>query len=121
MELDYNQDSIEITDETDIGKHLRGELPADLLMTPLEYRKLIGKKPKSSTLKLPDVPRYIGRDLELYAQEDDLDQPICIFAKKRNIDILILTHMVGSSQVVTEILDTRDRTDSFKSLLYVVD
>ena len=64
---------------------------------------------------------YAGQYLHLYAAEDELDQPLCILGRKHNIDIIILENMVGSHLIITEILDTRDRMDSFSSLLYIVD
>ena len=39
--------------------------------------------------------------------------------KERGLDVIVLTHMVGMYQVVTEILDTRSRAESFNSLLYL--
>lgn len=62
---------------------------------------------------LPPVKFYVGEQLKLRADEDDFDQPICLAGKKKDIDIIILTHIVGSRQVVTEVLDTKDRSDSF--------
>ena len=64
---------------------------------------------------------YAGKTLGLYAIEDCLDQVICKLARKLDLDILILTDMIGSHQIVTEILDTRSRQDSFKNLVYIVD
>lgn len=61
---------------------------------------------------------YAGVILGLYASEDSLDQPICEAARDQGIDVVHLTHMIGSHQVVHEILDTRPRMSSFKSLVY---
>ncbi|CAK7995034.1 Hypothetical protein POVR1_LOCUS552 [uncultured virus] len=73
----------------------------------------------SDVSALSQEKRYIGEIGKMYAIEDDFDQPICKIAHAKGIDIVTLTHMVGSHQVVTEILDTRDRSDSFKSLIYL--
>jgi hypothetical protein len=83
----------------------------------LEYSKITGKTHKKG---LSDKKFYVGKLLELYAVEDELDQQICRLAKEQDIDIIILTNMVGSHQIVTEILDTRNREDSFKSLVYFI-
>ncbi len=58
------------------------------------------------------------KSLGLYAAEDDLDQHLCNLGKLCNIDVIILTDMVGSHQIVTEVLDTRPRNVSFGSLKY---
>ncbi len=113
-----------ITMSSNLKKHMEGVLPSDLRMTPQEFYYSTNSK-KSFTDDyvdaLPEIKHYIGEDLGLYAQEDYLDQRLCLLGKKYGIDIIILTHMVGSHQVVTEVLDTRPREDSFKSLIYIRD
>lgn len=55
----------------------------------------------------------------LYGFEDKFDIKICGLAKQLNIDILILTDMVGSqNKKVEEVYDVRDRIDSFRSLVF---
>ena len=104
--------------------YLKGqtELPDNLLLTPLEiYTLLPDFFPGWSleqVMKLAPIPRYIGLFLGYYAQEDVFDQLICIMAVKMGIDVIVLTHMVGFHQVVTEVLDTRDRAESFDNLVY---
>lgn len=107
--------------------HINGLLPSDLRMTPLEFAKfLTGNKLSIRGLsrqrynEIFPEKEYVGMDnaLRLYSAEDGLDQILCHLGAKHGIDIIILTHMVGSHQVVTEILDTRDRVESFKSLIY---
>jgi hypothetical protein len=61
---------------------------------------------------------YSAHKLGLYAAEDILDQFICVEASKNGYDGIILTHMVGSRQVVGEVLDTRSRTESFQNLYF---
>ncbi len=105
----------------DILKHMNGKLPKDLRLTPQEYYKLYPKQVSSDFVKsLPQLKYYAGKKLGLYAEEDNFDQNICNLASNKGIDILILTHMVGSHQIVTEVLDTRSRDNSFKSLIYVI-
>lgn len=70
---------------------------------------------------LDQTPRYAGEYLDLYAREDDWDQILCVGAAQAGFDIVVLTSMVGMFQVVTEVLDTRSREESFFSLLYVID
>lgn len=45
----------------------------------------------------------------MYAHEDVLDESLCEMTRMMNIDVLILTHMVGTNRLVTEVLDTRPR------------
>lgn len=61
---------------------------------------------------------YMGHALKVYGAEDRFDQDLCHLAIKRGLDALIFTHMIGSHHVVTEVLDTRDRINSFKSLVF---
>lgn len=63
-----------------------------------------------------NIPKNYG-----YALEDNFDQPICTLAKAKvkGYDIVIFTDMVGSHQILTEILDVRDRGDSFRQLAYL--
>ena len=107
----------DITDNYQLyEKYYNQEFPSDLKLTPLEISNLIpsfGPPPNDQT-KI-----YAGKFLGLYGVEDIFDQYICKLAKNNNIDILILTDMIGSHQIVTEILDSRDRADSLKSLLYL--
>lgn len=101
-----------------------GELPRDLMLTPSEYIQLnsqINNVNISNKIPKDTSKYYVGPLIELYALEDGFDQPLCILGKSDNLNIIVLESMVGSHQVVTEILDTRDREDSFKSLIYIVD
>lgn len=92
--------------------HSEGKLPKNLLMTAEEYSWLkMEKIPPASSRKV-----YTGVKLGLYADEDDLDQKLCSLARYLGYDIVILTNMIGSHQVVTEVLDTRG--DSFSHLWF---
>lgn len=62
---------------------------------------------------------YSADKLKLYAAEDILDQFICTEAYADGYDGIILTHMVGSRQVVGEVLDTRPRAESFQNLYFM--
>jgi hypothetical protein len=64
------------------------------------------------------TPKYVGHELNLYAFEDIYDQPLCRAASALGYDIIILEEMIGSFQIVTEILDTRSKSDSFSSLIF---
>ena len=105
----------------------------DLMMTPSEYSdvhriRLIEfsdardkeyiSKLSEHAVKAGNRKHYVGKHLHLYALEDDYDQIICQAAREEGYDVIILTHMVGSFQLVTEILDTRDRLVSFSNLTY---
>ncbi|CAK7994611.1 Hypothetical protein POVR1_LOCUS135 [uncultured virus] len=101
------------------SKHYNGMVPSDLMLTPGE---MINFDPDHRPRDLSNVARtlhYAGK--VLYAFEDDLDQPICTMGAEQGIDLLILEKMPGAFQIVTEVLDTRSREDSFRSLVYIVD
>jgi hypothetical protein len=102
--------------------YFNGYLPGDLMMTPNEafaaYKEDSDIWDKEMVDALPQVKHMAGTYLGLYAFEDKLDQPICLAAKKLGIDVVVLTHMVGRFQVVTEVLDTRSIEDTFASLVY---
>lgn len=79
-----------------------------------EYQPELYKLEKEAYIK-----RYAGTHLGFYAIEDIYDQAICILGARAGYDVIILERMVGSYQVVTEILDTRDRSQSFDNLLFL--
>jgi hypothetical protein len=108
-----------------IMKHVNGIYPKNLLLTPNEAVSLYIDENKDANQiineanLLPQNKYYAGHYLDLYAAEDALDQILCTTASELGYDIIILENMVGSHQVVTEILDTRKRAESFKSLIYI--
>jgi hypothetical protein len=67
---------------------------------------------------IPNIPRFCGKWLGIYAIEDVFDQILCYLCKKLNIDILIFEKSVGSHGFVSEILDSRERNDSFENLCF---
>ena len=70
-------------------------------------------------MKETDPNQYEETYQNLYGYEDVFDSPLCYLANQLNIDILILTHMVGSqNKKVEELYDVRDRLDSFRSLVF---
>lgn len=62
---------------------------------------------------------YAAKQLGLYALEDPLDQMICNIAHQQGYDCVMLSNMVGSRQIVSEVLDVRSRSDSFRSLAWL--
>jgi len=54
---------------------------------------------------------------KLYAVEDDFDQILCMTAKNAGIDLILFAYMTGRKRIVSELLDTRSRTESFGNLL----
>lgn len=99
-----------------------GRLPQDLMLTPTEALQSKGYHRETKNLWAPkasDKKYYAGPYLGLYALEDDYDQAICSLCRRLGIDVLILEKMPGSFQVVTEVLDSRSRTDSLRSLVYL--
>lgn len=116
-----DKEILERVDKT-FMKYIKGELPKDLILTPDEYVlykiELYGKYDGPDPSTIPSS-HYIG--MKIYSLEDFLDQPLCTLGKDNNLDIIILEYMPGNFQVVTEIVDTRSRKDSFKSLIYIID
>lgn len=100
-------------------KHLKGTYPRDLMLTPRQALDYMNSD-DSIAINLPPVAHYAAERLDLYAAEDYLDQALCSAAREAGYDIVVLEAMVGSFQIVTEVLDTRSREDSFRSLVYVV-
>jgi len=108
--------------------HERNLFNDDLMYTPLEIYLLFMSNPILSSYikkfnledvrRLPQKKRYLGVWLNLYANEDELDDDLCKVSQQKGIDILIFTHMTGSHQVVSELVDTRDRIKSFENLIY---
>jgi hypothetical protein len=99
--------------------HRNGTLRRDLLYTSREAYTFLNLNSQTGTQAVPKEggqPGYVGKLLEMYAAEDELDQPLCKAAFLLGYDIVLLENMVGSHQVVTEVLDTRE--DSFKYLKY---
>lgn len=71
--------------------------------------------------KNPDDFKDINYNLRLalYAYEDVFDDGICERGKELNIDVVIITDMIGRENCrVQEVYDLRDRIDSFRSLIY---
>ena len=109
-----------------------GLLHQDLRYTPSEYLELVKrgiissscfshKKPlEKNRFSEKEVPIYIGScpELGLYSTENMLNQPLCTLGKVLGIDLIILEYMVGSHQIVTEVLDTRHRETSFRNLVF---
>jgi len=93
-----------------LREHAKGLLPKDLVMSPSDVTKddIVGIR-----------PGYAGNRLNLYGEEDSLDQALSIKGSELGYDLIIFTHMVGSYQVVCEILDNRTRRDSFLNLVRV--
>lgn len=139
-ESDYLRRS-EITREKILRIALSDEKTASLMFTPRELidffknnnisldgesenyarlRYIVNGPPKRLFNMQPNRKYYCGHVLRLYALQDFLDQPICTAAYKQGYDIVVLTHMVGSRQMVTEVLDVRSREESFANLHYLV-
>lgn len=87
---------------------------------PIRYlsdysHRVIIVNPETNILTNQDTKRSNYLD-ELYADEDQFDQPICKMSRYLNIDCIFLTHMIGKTRIVGEIMDTRERDDSFRAL-----
>lgn len=97
--------------------HISGKIHPKLLLTQSEANNITGLDEAVSD----DEPQYAGVKIGLYGYEDQYDQSICNGARRKMIDVVVLTNMVGSFQTVTEILDTRSVGDSYASLVYMTD
>lgn len=101
---------------------VNSSLPNDLMMTPLEaylyFPNIFKHRILDQVKLLPQNKFYIERLLKLYAIEDSFDDILYLLGKRANVDIIILQSMVGSHQIVTEILDIRDRLTSFQNLVF---
>ena len=107
-----------------------GRIRDDFKYTPTEMEQIFNpmfiykhdKYPKSNDyiepLNRSNEKRFYVGNRFLYSREDGFDQPLCLAMQELGIEVLILTHMIGSHQVVTEVLDARDRTDSFNNLWF---
>lgn len=69
------------------------------------------------------VLQYRDRDLdpmehipEMYAVEDIFDQLICKTGREKGIEGIVLKYMTGKTRVVTEVVDTRERRESFENI-----
>ena len=114
------QSDVEIADN--MSPQMNGELPGDLMMSPVDASKYVDNAAlQVISPALSQREHYAGKFLGLYAEEDTLDQPLCNAARAQGIDVVILTHMVGAYQIVTEVLDTRTRAESFRSLVYITE
>ena len=103
-----------------VQKHMNGIYPLDLMLTPQQALDYMGHRDSEDIhTDLPNAPHYAAEYLDLYSAEDYLDQPLCNAARDAGYDIVVLENMVGSFQIVTEVLDTRSREESFRSLVYV--
>jgi hypothetical protein len=99
----------------------KGEYKPDLMYTPEELVKEGFPDKQQGGMyynEVPQVPLYSGKQLGLYAEEDEFDQPLCLLAKDVGIDVVVLTRMVGSHQIVTEVLDCRSREESLINLVF---
>lgn len=88
----------------------------------LQYVQSLDGEVYESGIVDPDTNTFTNSSGEaeymssLYATEDRFDQTICIMARYLEIDCVILTHMVGRTRMVQEIMDTRERDISYNNL-----
>jgi hypothetical protein len=102
-----------------LEEYTRGNYPLDLRFTAGEIEKLTefeGYRREGEDIEIGPNRVYLGKILEMYAIEDDLDQVLCNAAASLGYNIVILTNMIGSHQIVTEVLDTR--SDSYAYLWF---
>jgi len=94
------------------------------MLTPVEYNKFHPSPAKmdyfKDSLQL-EREYYAIQHYSYYARQDELDQKICVVARALKYDVVLLTHMIGSRQIVYEVLDTRSREESFANLFIIKD
>ncbi len=104
-----------------------GKLRHGLLYTPIQAHTELGYKGYHDSYSITDYPVYMGAmsikeyDINhpgLYGVEDEYDQPLCIEMKRQGIEVACFTEMIGAFGIVSELLDARERNESFSSLVY---
>lgn len=122
-------DKVDAAQKLRFAKEIFGHLTVpflhhDLLMSKRDW-EFSGRPttPKEQYYNLNNVAVdevfYAAHKLKVYALQDELDQPICEAARAQGYDVIILEKMVGSRQIVTEVLDTRPREESFGNLHFL--
>lgn len=102
---------------------------SDLMFTPAQFeefrrsanpyvQKAIAKHDWTMLPLVQPRPYYCAHVLGLYAAEDYLDQAVCNAARERNVRVVVFERVVGSHQIVTEVLDVRPRQESFRNLCF---
>lgn len=118
---------LDILTRKDIRDYESGLLHEDMKYTPSEAITELRYISTYLAYDIEDYPMYLGSSSltrndsiskGMYASEDDFDQPLCLESHRQGYDLVILTHMIGAFQIVTEVLDTRERYISFSSLVY---
>lgn len=69
---------------------------------------------------LEDGYNFEEYDRNLYAVEDIFDQKLCEEVDRQGYDVVLLTLMTGKNRLVSEVLDVRMRSESFKSIVRYV-
>lgn len=108
---------LDVLPDTPVMNRSRNGIAYVQKMSPELRRHINGELPRNLRYTTEDGVTYYNSS-ELYAAEDPLDQVLCLLAQEAGYDIVVLENMVGSFQVVTEVLDVRSRYDSFLSLVY---
>jgi hypothetical protein len=146
--LALGQDDIDIEDretvESLIVKRIATDPVFDLNTTPAQFVQVVNEteakmwNTRHKVRICPDVkemikifqsrrPATLQEDrtfysadlLDVYAHQDGYDQPLCNAARAQGYDVVILERMVGSRQLVTEVLDTRSREESIQNLCFL--
>jgi len=122
-------DKVDAAQKLGLPKHIYTSyrvayLEQDLLISKREWEATWTKPYYNSTYYkgkniAEDEVFYSAYKQNVYAIQDGLDQDICNAARKHGYDVIILEKMVGSRQIVTEVLDTRPREESFANLRFL--
>lgn len=83
---------------------------------------ILGKFCKNYPNLTPEEQKIVADKLyynnKYDAWEDPLDQILCLKGKELGIDVFVFNYVPGTTRINGEVLDTRSRPESFKSLVY---
>lgn len=99
-------------------KWQNGTYRKDLMYTCEEAKSAVSVFSDTMFAPTSQHRMYLGDKVRLYASEDDFDQPLCKHAATLGFDLVVLTRMVGQEQVLTEVLDTRERDVCLSNLVF---
>jgi hypothetical protein len=125
-----DSNNMKIADDLlELSNRLRIRFPLGVerkfMLTPVEYNNVYLWTAPEMDLSKPGLQLereyYAINHHSYYAHQDDLDQKICVVARALKYDVVLLTHMIGSRQIVYEVMDTRSREESFANLFIIKD
>lgn len=80
------------------------------------YQRIVDKCQSGESLNEEDYLAGHYKGLRPDLEHEDIDQPLCVLAREAGIDVIIVTYPFGR-EASAEVMDVRDRTVSFSSLV----